>query len=238
MNEASRIQSEDVLPVRSRVSWGAIFAGAVTALAIYFLLTLLGGALGLSIGDNVSARNLGTGATIWAICSMLVALFVGGMVTSQCTAGENKVEAVLYGVLVWALVFALLVLMAVGVLRAGFSAIIGVANIGQSAVAGTTPADWEAAARRAGVPQARIEEWRRQAAAAPEEARQAAADPENRQAVSEGATRAAWYAFAGTLLSILAAVGGTLVGAGPTLQLVLARMRHATVTHRELVAHR
>jgi hypothetical protein len=48
------IRAEDVLPVRSRISWGAIFAGAMVALSLYFLLTMLGAALGLSVGDRIA----------------------------------------------------------------------------------------------------------------------------------------------------------------------------------------
>lgn len=232
MNDTHAIAAEEILPVRSRVSWGAIFAGAVIALALYFLLTLLGGAIGLSVDSNVSSDRLGTGAAIWAIATTLLALFIGGFVTSQCTAGENKVEAALYGVIVWGLLFAMLIwLMATGV-RAGFNAMVGMASFNQS-MTGTSMDNWESAARRAGVPQEQIEDWRRRAATAPENVRQAVQDPQNQQAVSESTTRAAWYAFAGTLLSILAAVGGALVGSGPTLQLLVPRLSGGTVMRRE-----
>ncbi len=92
---------QDLLAVRSRVSWGAIFAGLVTAITVYTLLGALGAAVGLSAAGAVSGSSLMTGAAIWALLSMLIALFLGGYVTSQVTAGESHGEAALYGVLLW-----------------------------------------------------------------------------------------------------------------------------------------
>lgn len=220
MTENVSVRAEDFLPVRSRISWGPIVAGATLALALFFLLTLLGGAIGLSIGNAVRAENLGTGAAVWAIASTAVSLFVGGLVASQFSVGENKVEAALYGLIVWAVVFAMLLwLMASGV-RTSFNALVGLATAGAAAAKDTSAADWEAAARRAGVSQEKIDEWRKTAANAPEAARRAAEDPQNQQAAAEAATRVTWWAFGGTLLSMLAAAAGAEVGAGPTLRLV------------------
>ena len=42
----------------------------------------------------------------WAYLSTFIALFVGGMVTSLLTVGESKTEAVVHGVLMWALLLA------------------------------------------------------------------------------------------------------------------------------------
>lgn len=224
------VQTEDLLPVRSRISWGPIFAGAAFALALFWLLALLGSAIGLSVSDNVRASNLGTGASVWAILSTALCLFVGGLITSQFSVGENKVEAVIYGLIMWAVVFGMLLwLMASGV-RASFNAMVGMATVGATVARDTTPEGWEAEARRAGVPQARIDEWRKTAADAPEAARRAAQDPENQQAAAEAATRVTWWAFAGTLLSMIAAAAGALVGAGPTFRLLAVPVGHATST--------
>ena len=48
----------------STVSWPAILAGAVLALAICFLLAILGGAVGVSVKDRVDPNKLQTGAFI------------------------------------------------------------------------------------------------------------------------------------------------------------------------------
>ena len=54
-------------------------------------------------------------------------------------------------------------------------------------------------------------------------------DPANRQAIAENATRAAWYSFLGTLISMIAAGLGGYVGAGPTLRLFTLRAEPAGV---------
>jgi len=43
---ATEVQVKDVVPVRSRISWGAILAGTMTAIAIYFLLGVWASPLG------------------------------------------------------------------------------------------------------------------------------------------------------------------------------------------------
>jgi hypothetical protein len=225
---AEGVRAEDMVPVRSRISWGAIFAGAVIALATFLVLTLFGGAIGLSISDNVERDTLGTGAATWAIVSMAIALFLGGMVTSQCTVGENKMEAVVHGIMMWGVVLAMLLWLAAMGTRAGFSAMIGMTNVAQS----TTNLTWEEMALRAGVSQTQIDQWRRSVADAP----RAATDPENQRQAANAATQASWWTLGGTLLSILAAVAGAVVGAGPALRLlnvVGTSYPHTTVVGRE-----
>ena len=181
-------QMEDVASVGTRISWGAILAGSMVALAIYFLLSTLAVAAGMSIHDRVDPTKLQTAAVIWAFLTTAVALFVGGLITSLFTAGENKMEAMLYGAIMWAvLVVALLHLGSSGA-RTGFNAMAMSAHTVQ-----TTPAPSSG---------------------------DAAADAENRRVALEAANKAAWYAFFGTWLSLFAAVGGSLVGAGPTFRLV------------------
>src|SRR5437868_1693676 len=104
-DQTSTPRPEDVFSVGSRISWGAIFAGAVLALGIYSLLTILGGAVGLSISDRMNPTTLKTTALVWTMLTMVVAIFVGGAVTSQFTVGESKTEAMLYGIIMWALLF-------------------------------------------------------------------------------------------------------------------------------------
>jgi hypothetical protein len=217
------VHAEDVLPVRSRVSWGAIFAGSMVALALYFLLTLLGGAIGLSVSDKVRSGTLATAAAVWTIVVTALSLFVGGYVTSQCTAGENKFEAVIYGVITWGVLFAMLMwLMASGV-RSGFNALVSLAHVNQ-ATAGDSSRDWEGAARQAGVPQKQIDDWKGKAN-----------DPQARQELADTATTVTWWAFLGTFLSMLASVAGAWLGAGPTLRLLAVRVPRRTVESRQPV---
>ncbi|HVK08034.1 MAG TPA: hypothetical protein VM597_04565 [Gemmataceae bacterium] len=216
------VHAEDLLPVRSRISWAAIAGGSVLALAVYFLLTLLGAAVGLSIHGNVGDKTLAVGAVVWAVLATAVSLFVGGFVASQLTTGENKLEGALYGLLVWAAVFGMLLwLMASGV-RAGFNAIVGVAAPASTATANQAE-NWEAVARRNGATDAEIQSYQTSLRNAPENIRNAVNDPANRQAAEENATRAAWYSFLGTVVSMLAGIAGGYIGSGPTFRLFPVR---------------
>src|SRR5262245_40612816 len=123
------VHAEDVLPVRSRVSWGAIVAGAVVTLALLFLFTMLGLAVGLTAFDQSSDRNaISVGAAVWATIATLIALFVGGYVTSQLAVGENKMEAGIYGVILWGVVFSALLWLAGTGVTLGNTTMIAVAN--------------------------------------------------------------------------------------------------------------
>jgi len=180
---------EDLASVGTRISWGAILAGAMISLGMYFLLSTLAAAVGMSVSDRVSPNKVEIGAVVWAFLTTAVALFVGGVVTSLFTAGENKTEAMLYGAIMWAvLVVLLLVFGTIGV-RTGFNAMAASAQAAQMEPASLPPGS-------------------------------AAQDPEARKAVLEASTRISWYVFAGTWISMLAAVGGAMVGAGPTFRIV------------------
>jgi hypothetical protein len=219
MAEREPVHVEDVVSVGSRVSWAAVFAGAFVALAIYLVLALLGAALGLSVRHSVRANTLATGAAVWAILSLVVALLVGGWTATQVTVGENKGEAVLHGLLVWGVMFlGMLIGLATGV-RTGFNAVLGMANTVATASQGRSEEDWTVAAQRAGVPPAQIEDWRAKAKATAE----AANDPQAREQAAESAKHAAWWSLLGTVVSIAAAIGGGLLGCGPSFRLVPVR---------------
>ncbi|MBA3481367.1 MAG: hypothetical protein H0T51_06085 [Pirellulales bacterium] len=227
----NRVQVEDLMPVQSRVSWGAVLAGAVVALALHFVLTLLGGAIGFTVSDDVSGESLGRGAAIWAVVATVAALFFGGWITSQCTVGENKMEAVVHGIIMWGVVFAMILWLLSSGLSAGFSAMAGMANLTGAAAKNMSSEDWEAAARQAGVSQESIDQWRQSAEDAPERAREEATDPANREAAAEYATQATWWTLGGTLLSMAAAVIGAVVGAGPSFRIFATRRGVAAVRH-------
>jgi hypothetical protein len=220
-SDSAVVRAEDVLPVGSRVSWGAIFAGAVVSMAIYLVLTLLGSAIGLTVNRNFSTETLGVAAIIWAVLSTVFALFVGGWVTSQLTVGENQFEGALHGLIMWGAVCAIMLwLVAVGV-QSGFNAMIGLAYVG----AADRNLNWEASARQAGVTQAQIDEWKRARDGAAADARRPQDDPEARRRAAEEAGTITWWALVGTLLSMASAVVGAIAGSGPTLRLVAIERR-------------
>jgi hypothetical protein len=194
--KTTKYDEADVFAVHSRVSWSALFAGAVVALSTFLLLSVLGAAIGLSVNDP-GADGLGWGATIWAVVTTLISLFLGGWLATQCTAGENTTEGIMYGVIHWGLVFAILAFLTTSGLAAGFNTMLGVANVvsHQSQMnldqltQGTnlSPAD-----------RAQLEENVRSTFN------------------SDNASEAAWWTFAGMALSMLASVAGATAGSGPS----------------------
>jgi hypothetical protein len=85
-----------------RLSWGAIFAGFVTATVIHITLSLLGIAIGLTTWDvGDPARDLGIGVGIWTGISALIALFVGGLTTGRLAGVLTRGDGALHGVIMW-----------------------------------------------------------------------------------------------------------------------------------------
>lgn len=221
-NEAS---AEDVMSVGTRISWGAIFAGAMLALAIQFLLSLLGGAVGVAVSDRVDPGSLRTGALIWAVVTICAAVFMGGMITALFTVGENKVEAVIYGVIMWAVMITMILGLGAAGMRTGLSAMIALASVADKGSAES----WETAMERAGFSKERIEEIRKSFAPREEASKmgkdEGAANPippatPSREEMIAAGKKITWYAFAGAWISMIAAAAGALVGAGPTFRLV------------------
>jgi Kef-type K+ transport system membrane component KefB len=223
---------EDVAGVQSRVSWGAIFGGSVIALSVYLLLGLFFAGVGLSLNRaGVEAGNAAIVSIVAGVLSIVVALWCGGCVTSILTAGETRREAIIHGVLTWAVVTGFTLAMVGMGLRTGYNALLGAALVGQSTEAANR--SWEQVARDNGIPQERIDQLKRDLNL--QNAQAQANNPENRNEVSKGAMIATWSVFAGTLLSIGAAVLGGLSGMGPTFRLfpgvvATAERREVTVT--------
>lgn len=67
----------------TRLSWGAVFAGVVIAVAVQLVLGILGAGIGLSMVDPVEgttpgAAGFGIGAGIYWLITTVVALGAGG----------------------------------------------------------------------------------------------------------------------------------------------------------------
>jgi hypothetical protein len=93
-------------PWHKRVSWGAVFAGVVIAVAIMVVLNLLGLAIGLATidpatGDTPGGKALTLGAGIWWVVSALIALYVGGWVASRLAGAFRNETGTMHGLLVW-----------------------------------------------------------------------------------------------------------------------------------------
>src|SRR5205085_7588093 len=90
----------------ARISWGAIFAGALIALATQLVLTLIRMAIGLATvnpgsGNTPSGTALGVGATIWLVISSLLSLFFGGYIAGRLGGTFN---GWVHGLATWAAV--------------------------------------------------------------------------------------------------------------------------------------
>ena len=86
-----------------KVSWGGIFAGVLVAMGVSMLLASLGVAIGISAVDpgETEAATLGMGAAIWGGLQLLIALFIGGMVSTRVGAIIDRTTGFFEGVLVW-----------------------------------------------------------------------------------------------------------------------------------------
>lgn len=144
---------------RPTVSWGAVFAGMVTAIALQIGLAQLCVSLGLAMYSPFD-RNEPTGAiamtTIiaWVICA-LIGLFLGGWVAGRLAHFQSRTIAGLHGALVWAtgaVVASATVALTVALLAGGTAKVAGDAMqaaatgagaIGSSAASAVAPS-WDA----------------------------------------------------------------------------------------------
>jgi hypothetical protein len=113
-----------------RVSWGGIWGGVLVALGLLLLLAALGVAVGVSAVDPLQseAENVATGAGLWAAFSLLLALFVGGMVATSTGVIFDRTTGFFEGTLVWivsVLLMGYLASTGVGMLAGGAFKIIG-----------------------------------------------------------------------------------------------------------------
>jgi len=190
----------DLKSVGTRVSWGAVLAGGVVALVVYLTLTMLALAIGISTIDHLSSRTFVIGAAFVTAFSLLAALFIGGYVASQTTAGENHKEALIYGVLVWGTMFVMAMLIG-GTVSTGFGSIAGAVNKTGDNHATISAADLQAKLNL-------TDEQRQQYQAA--------------LGTPPDAATVAWWSFATLALSLLAAMAGAWVGCGP--EIVIKRL--------------
>lgn len=90
-----------------RISWGGVWAGALTVLGTLLFLSTLGLAIGISAVDpaDPNASALGVGAAIWSGVALLIALFVGGMAATRLGMVYDRAAGAFEGALVWVLSF-------------------------------------------------------------------------------------------------------------------------------------
>jgi Protein of unknown function (DUF2795) len=92
----------------SRMSWGAVIAGAVVAAATMLLLSLLGvglgaGALHLGQTSVSELKGYGLGAGIWTAVNLILSMLFGGYVAARLSGTHSHLDGELHGITVWAL---------------------------------------------------------------------------------------------------------------------------------------
>jgi len=99
------VQGAPTLP--ARMSWGAVLAGAVIALAIGAMLNILGAAIGANLVDAAdratpNASTLGIGGGIWLLVSHLIGLGAGAYAAARLSGTADSTDGGLHGLSVWA----------------------------------------------------------------------------------------------------------------------------------------
>jgi len=91
----------------SRISWGAVFAGAVTVVASVALLSMLGLAIGFGTIDPATDEQplsgITTGTIFWVSLTGLLAMLAGGFVAGRLAGLPKTMTGALHGVVVWGL---------------------------------------------------------------------------------------------------------------------------------------
>lgn len=129
------------------ILWGAVFAGAVIAMVVQLLLSVLGLAIGAStinpLQEVSPVEGIGIGAGIYWIISSIISLFVGGYASGSLVAVQETRTRALHGLTMWGiatLLFFLLLSSGVGRIIGGTANVIGFgAGLMGDAVAAVAP---------------------------------------------------------------------------------------------------
>ncbi len=94
------------------LQWGPIWAGLLTALGIFFLLSLGAIAIGVQAAPGTTQQDLGSLAVVVTSAIALVAFFIGGFISSWSAGLGDPGRSMLNGFLVWTLWLGTVVLLA------------------------------------------------------------------------------------------------------------------------------
>jgi len=132
----------------TRVSWGAIFAGVVIAVAVQLVLGILGTGIGLTMVDPVEgttpgATGFGIGAGIYWLITTILALGAGGYAAARVAGVHDRFDALVHGLVVWGVTLILtlyLLTSAVGgIIGGAFRTVGAVAGAAGTSVGAVTP---------------------------------------------------------------------------------------------------
>ncbi|WP_426263203.1 hypothetical protein [Sphingomonas sp. PWP1-2] len=132
----------------TRISWGAIFAGVVLAIAIQLVLGILGTGIGLSLvnpveGTTPGATGLGIGAGLYWIVTTVIALGAGGYAAARVAGVHDRFDGLVHGLVVWGVTLILtlyLLTSAVGgIIGGAFRTVGAVAGAAGSGIGAAAP---------------------------------------------------------------------------------------------------
>lgn len=226
--------------------WSAIFAGLAVGISANLFLLLVGGAAGLAM-FNTSAQpsdtSVAIAASVWNTIAMLVGAFVGGYVAARASGMRRTQDGILHGAVAWGVTMVLSALLAGSAAGSTLSGMFSTvankagpesASVSKSVARSVESGDREAAVRslqsslgltpdQAGkiVDQALIMSGRSESAS--EQGRADARD------TAKTASMATGWLSAAILLSLLAAMGGGMLGARATRRLGGRELRREIV---------
>jgi hypothetical protein len=131
--ERAEVEVEGAPKLRSRISLQAIIAGSLVAIATGFMLNILGVAVGATTldptapGQTPSAGTMTIVAGAWLLLASLIGLGLGGYTAARLSGNVDRADSALHGLSVWALAFA------VGVVIAGSYALGAAGSLAQGA---------------------------------------------------------------------------------------------------------
>ena len=117
-------------PLHTLISWPAVIAGGIVAVAVGAMLNLLGVALGASAFNPYEfgggdAEGFTAAAGMWMAFANAIALFIGGAVATRAAKYADHHKGALHGLAVWALAFLLAITIASAAGAGGAAALIG-----------------------------------------------------------------------------------------------------------------
>lgn len=185
-----------------RTSWGAILAGAVSAIGLQALLTVLGTAIGVaSFGSQgADAQDVGLFAGIWWVASGTVSLLVGGMIVGRMISIPHNAELMVHGFTMWAVtaIFGFLFLWS----SAGMAGNVGSQSMNNQSLTQKTNQVMGNVNAQLGY-------------AGEDTPTTATQNNVTKAEVRKTASVASWWTLVTLLLGVGASIGGTYLGAAP-----------------------
>lgn len=132
MREHRRARYNDDYSRDNSISWGSIIAGAISFAAVFTVLSLLVGALGLGIfspNNENPLQSMGIGVGIATIIILIISFAISGFISGAFSKGQS----LLHGFMSWALSIMLLFGLVTSILSSAF----GLASSAAKSVANT-----------------------------------------------------------------------------------------------------